>query len=418
MDHTNRILRSFLPLSFLLAHARFTLSSDTFLDTLFRPLHDLRIIDFYTRNHYWVDFMIFLAIFIPVARLTIGKRFGGRDGRTVSIVIGVVLALSLSLMERKMGFSIRSFGPIAATILIFLVALIVFSLVKTAGSSRITSGAIAMIVTYFLMRAAVPSFFLWLESNRWTAWLHAVLVVAIAVSFFKLIKRIRLESQVGSIGNSLGHLHSSSTDTPRNTEMEREEASLIRTRLQRFTRKGIKQSKDIIEELEEMIRIVDEYGDTDHGRKLIAQRINQIRPRENLILKQLAFLKDLSRKIESFDTRSFKELKTRLNRIPPKERDTVTQEILLEKRKILSEEKLRELETVLERYDNDFRYCLRMTTASLIAHRPVQAGDWLSKAIECEKRAIDAFNEMKRLEDRLLKLTQIEFKAFKSQEKA
>ena len=87
--------------------------------------------------------------------------------------------------------------------------------------------------------------------------------------------------------------------------MEKEEASLIRNRLERFTKKARKESREIIEELQEMIGIIDEYGDTPQAKHLIAGKIQHIAPKENLVLKQLAYIKDLSKKIERFDLRSF-----------------------------------------------------------------------------------------------------------------
>jgi hypothetical protein len=368
-------------------------------------------------NHYWVDFFIFLFIFIPVAKVTLGKKFGGREGNVISVIIGLVLALSLSLMERRMGFSIKSFGPIAAVIFIFLVALIIFYLVKTVGTGNVAAGSIALVVTYFLMRATVPNFFLWLENNRWTAWLHLALVVAVAISIWKIFKTIWPKSELGAIGHSLDHSHNPASNNPSNIDSEKKEAALIKTRLEGITKRSIKESKEIIDELNEMIKIIDEYGDTDHGRHLIAEKINHIAPKENQIIKQLAYLKELSRKIESFDLRSFKELKAKVNKFSEKERDMVKKEIQLEKRKILSEEKLKELESALTKYDKDFRYCLKMSTASLSADQSGQARDWLLKAIKHEEEAMKAFKEMKKLEEGLFKLTKIEYKAFKTQEK-
>ena len=405
-----------LPL-FLSLNAGLVLGDESFLDTLFSPLRQLNIATFYADNHYWVDFFIFLFIFIPIAKLTVGRRFGGREGRVLSVAIGLILALSLALMERRIGFSVQSFGPIAAAILIFLVGLVVFYVAKTFGSGSVAAGSIALVITYFLVRATVPNFFLWLAHNKWAVWLHAALVLAVAISIWKVFKAIWPKSDVRSIANNLEGYHNPDSDVETNMDLEKEEVSLIKRRLERITKKGRKESKEIIEELQEMIKIIDEYGDTDRGRHLISERINHIAPKENLILKQIASLKNLSQKLESFDLRSFKELKAKLAKLSGKDRDVVKEELLLEKRKLLSEEKIGELESELIKYDKDFRYCLRMAAASLTAGQPGQAREWLSRGIQYEEGAVKTFKEMKEFEDKLLKLTKKEYKAFKEEKK-
>jgi hypothetical protein len=368
-------------------------------------------------NHQWVDFVIFFCLFVSVAKLTLGRRFEGREGRVLSIVIGLVLALSLSIMERKMDFSIRSFGPIAAAILILLMGLVIFYLVKSVGSGNAAAGSVALITTYFLIRATVPNFFLWLEENNWAASIHLALLVAVVIAFWKVVSSFWSRGSIQSWGRPLERSHDPDLDQKENINRERSERPLIKSRLEGITRKGIKEGREIIEDLKEMVKIVDKYGDTDRGRHLIAEKIKELAPRENLILNRLASLKEISERIENFDLKAFKELGARWDKVPEKERNIVKEEILIEKDKILSEEKLRELESELARYDKDLRYGLNMAVASLRSNQPSQARDWLTKAIKAEEEAINIFEEMKRLEDRLLKLTRMELRTFKKEVK-
>ncbi len=393
------------------------LASSNPLDILFSPLQNLDMANFYGLNHSWIDFFIFLCLFVSVARLTIGRRFQGREGRVLSVAIGLVLALSLSLMEIKMGFSISSFGPIAAAIIVFLMGLVIFYLIRSVGAGFGAAGALSFIITYFLIRATVPNFFLWIEENQWTALVHLGLVIALMISFWKVIASFFSRGKMKSLGRSLESSHDPNLELEPRVRMERNEKSLIKRRLERITKKGIREGKEIIEDLYEIIKIIDEYGDTDHARHLIAEKINHISPRENLILKQLTYLKDLSQRIESFDFKSFNELKGRWDKVPEKERNIVKEEILLEKNKIISEEKIRELETELLKYDKDFRDDLNTGVACLRSNQPDQAREWISKAIKAEEEAMNIFKVMKGVEDRLLKLTRMEFKTLKKEAK-
>jgi hypothetical protein len=390
-------------------------ASEGFLETLFSPFRDVDFVQFYAANHAWVDFFVFLFIFIPVARFTVGKRFEGREGKVLSAAVGVVLALSLALMERSIGFSVQSFGPIAAAIIVLLVGLVLFYLVKSFGAGIQAAASISLILTYFLLRATVPNFFLWLAENEWAVWLHVALVFAVAVAMWKVFKALWPKEGLQSLGDGLERSHDADSDVEPGMVSEKEESRLIKWRLEKFTKKGRKESKEIIEELEEMLRIIDEYGDTDRGRHLIAEKIRNLAPKENTLLKRIDYLVRLARNIERADLRSFEGLKTRLRRLPEKEQELVKEEIRQEKRKIVSEERLRQLQSELQKHDQDFRYCVRMAAGTLSAGQAVQARDWIQRAIGSEQKASDLFAEMKEVEEKLLSLTRKEYKALKKE---
>ena len=257
-----------------------------------------------------------------------------------------------------------------------------------------------------------------LEGNSWFAWLDLGLVVAVLISIWKIIGSLWSGRDMKSFGRVLERSRSpENTNLRRNINDEKQEMSLIKRDLRGITKEGMKEGGNIIERLREMVRIIEEYGSTDKARHLIAEKLNQIAPKENFILKQVAHLKDLSQKIEDFDIRYFKELQARWDKVPDKEKDIVREEILLEKNKIVTERELKEMEASLIRNDNDFRYCLRQAVECLKSNQPQQARDWILKAIRCEEIATTIFKNMKDIEDRLLKLTKREFKTLKKEMK-
>jgi hypothetical protein len=164
-----------------------------------------------------------------------------------------------------------------------------------------------------------------------------------------------------------------------------------------------------------MIRIIEQYGTTDKARHLIAEKLKEITPKENQILKKLVYIKNLSQKIEALDSGTFKEIRAMWDKVPEKERDIIREEIKVGKNKIISEEKLQELETRLTKYDNDFRYSLSSAVDCLKFNQPGEAREWLLKAIKCEEEAMITFKEMNELENLLLKLTKREFRAVKQE---
>jgi len=297
-----------------------------------------------------------------------------------------------------------------------VVGIVIFYLIKAVGAGNTGAGSFAFVITYFLVRAALPELVLLLEENSWFAWLDLGLVVAVLISIWRIIGSLFSGRDIRSLGRVLERPRNAETTNLRgNIGDEKQEISIIKRDLKRITKEGMKESGGITGRLREMIRIIEDYGNTDKARYLIAEKINQIAPKENLIGRQLRYLRDLSQKIQGVDLELFKELRSRWDKVPEKERNIVTEEILIEKNKIISEGKLRQLEGVLSRYDNDFRQCLSSSVESLRANQPAQARDWLLKAIKCEEGAVNIFKEMKVIEGRLLKLTKREFRTLKQE---
>jgi len=267
----------------------FVFASDSPLTTLFRPLQSLDISNTYDLYHYWVDFFLFLAVFVSISKFTLGRRFGGREGKALSVVVGLALALSLSLLEYRVGFSIKSFGPIAAGIFIRVVGMVMFSLIKAVGVGNTGAGSFAFVITYFLVRSTLSDWLLSFGDNSWFSWLDLGFVIAVIISVGKMVGSFWSKGDMRSLGRQLERSGSSDgINLHRNIDGEKQELFLVKRNLRRMTRAGMSESGDVVNGLQEMVKIIEEFGSTDKARHLIAEKLNQITPKENLILKQLA----------------------------------------------------------------------------------------------------------------------------------
>jgi hypothetical protein len=103
------------------------------LGELFRPLEYIDLSRLYERYAILIDLAIYLLIFVGLAQVTLGKRFQGNGGKAIAIGIGVSLAISLAIAEQLLGFSLRSFGPIAAGIFLGILGVMIFRLVQHLG---------------------------------------------------------------------------------------------------------------------------------------------------------------------------------------------------------------------------------------------------------------------------------------------
>ena len=399
------------------------IQADDFLAKAFRPLEGLDLGSFYEKHHPWVDFAVYLVLFVSLAQMTLGRRFGGREGRAVAIAIGLALAVALAAMERTMGFSLRSLGPLAAAVLLVIVGALIFYLARQMNLGISTSASVALVMVYFLVRATTPNFFLWLVNNQLAAWVNLVLVIAVMISLWNLatLAFSSRRTDLSSWGASLGQVNhwpvaaSSAWEDQRLMNQEAQEALVIKNRLGAITRKTVKDSQEIIADIQEMIRVIREFGHDTKARVVIAQRIRDIAPKEAAILRQLALLIDLDLRLEKFDWKSFRNLKARLDKAPLQERERVKQEILAEKRKLISEERIKEFQKAFEKYDLNFRQCLKSAIDHLKTGLLAQSVDWLERAMKEEEEAMRVVQEMQAMENQLLKLTEIEGRVAKNE---
>ena len=104
-----------------------------FLQKGLRPLEYLDISKLYESYTVFIDFAIYLMVFVGISQITLGSRFQGKGGKAITIAIGISLALSLAISEKYLGFSLRSLGPIAVGIFLAILSVMIYRLIKQLG---------------------------------------------------------------------------------------------------------------------------------------------------------------------------------------------------------------------------------------------------------------------------------------------
>ena len=113
----------------------------------------------YDQHTVLIDLFIYTLIFVGVAQATLGRRFADSGGRVVSLGTGTSLAVAMTLAEAGFGFSLKSFGPVAVTILLVLFAAVAYRLFHFAGLARPISGALAYLALLLVVNAVSPELF-------------------------------------------------------------------------------------------------------------------------------------------------------------------------------------------------------------------------------------------------------------------
>ena len=374
------------------------------IDDLFAPFSGIDIASTYDEYSSLIDFIIYAILFTGLSQATLGKRFDSRGGRAMVGAIAMVLSLGLSISEATLGFNLRSFGPLAAGLFIFLVGFTLFLAIRTSGVSATSSGSIAFVVTYFSIRAIAPGFFDWMMANRYTSWIHALLLIAVMISTARLIKALFGSSDT-NLAKEAKQLLSQSVDAPKKLAQqiraEKDEKDFIKAHLEKVTKVADKTSKQMLEELGEVRKIIEQFGSTARGRFLVAKKLETLAPKEHEALRCLQKIQETIQRVSKFDHQHYHTLRTQWNQMSAEARGQVEAEMRDEWQKIKAEDKIQQHEKHVTRYDQQFRHAIHLVTTSLRVNRQSDALSWMDEAIVQEKSVQKILHQIKKLEDQI-----------------
>lgn len=388
-----------------------SVSAESFIREILSPFEGLNIPDLYRDYACFIDFVIYFIVFVGIAKVVLAKRFEGRGGTLVIVGTGLILSLSLAVTEARMGFSLESFGPVAAFIFIILVGVILFRFIQHAGLGVAGSACVAYIILHFSIMAITPSIFDWIQERA--PFIHGVLMLALIAAVwkgFRLITRGHTTTRaIGSMVRAMSAPTREREEVLPEKDLEREE-NIVRHRLQKITKWETKDSKRILDDLNEIRRAIIKYGDTPKGRAIIAEKLRDISPREHLMIQKLNYLSALSEKIERIDIKQLRELEQKIHRLKGKNQEIARKELKLERAKIRCLEHMRKFEFRAKRYDQNFKYCLSQAINYLRRDNSSDAEHWINEAIKYEEEAEHLFKKIRRWERMVVFLTKKEIK--------
>jgi len=392
--------------------------SASVIDDLFSPFDGVDFSQTYDQYYSVIDFIVYAVMFVGISPATLGKRFEGKGGKAVVSAVGMVLAIGLTISERTLEFNLRSFGPLAAGLFIFFVGFMMYMGIKTAGMDAASSGSIALVITYFSIRAVAPGFFDWMAGNKYMSWMHAVLLIAVLISAYRVIRLI-LPGRNKHLGKEALKFANECTKGPKELfdqlHDEKREEEFIKTRLEKITESAVKNSGQIIEELQDLKKLIDEYGGTVRGRYLLARKVEIIAPEEHQTRRLFASIQEMAKKLSEFDHNNFIKLKDQYEKLSHDARKEIHDEFKAEWHKIGAEKELARHEKGLSEYDRNFAHALSMVVVALKADKIKDAHSWIDEAIKWEKRVQKSFKELEHLEKKLEAYTRREIKAEKEE---
>ncbi|MBI4232442.1 hypothetical protein HY605_04380 [Candidatus Peregrinibacteria bacterium] len=383
-----------------------TLSKGSITGSFIDPLSPLtaNIPQIYDNYSSLIDFLVFTALFVSLAYVTIGRMF---EHRGIAIAVGVVFAIALTAMEPVWGFNLKSFGPLAATIFLIVLGYFIYKLLRYFSIDTVGAGAMSFVILYLGLSLYTPSIISKLTEK--IPILSLALLVVLIVAIYKVIIRVFTLREAFTVAPGVF----SSAELQEYYPKAREQEQIIKKYLYKITKSATKQSSQIIAELAYLNDLIGKFGDSHEGRRLIAQKIRDISPQEHTLQQMLSYLKTTLGQIKNFDLRLFQQFKEKYLRLNPMEQRRVKEEMQDELEKIRAEEKLSEFESQWENYDENVRNNLTNAITHLNSGDIDQAKKALKEAMTYEAENAEILSRMKEFEDLLYALTKKELKALK-----
>ena len=394
-------------LLFIIAIVLVSLSAQTvfaqtnLVDVMFDPVSSLDVAGTYERHSALIDFLLYVVLFVGIAQSSFAHRFAGRGGRAVVIGVGLILALALS----SSSFSINKMWPVAATIiLLFTVSIIFRALKKLIGNSAV-SLAMSFIIAYFIVRSVVPEI-----HDELANLLHGLFYVAVLTIIFGLPRAV-------FSGNDKKIMDL--TKKIRKKELSKKAEGFGREKevariLEAITKTEEKESRQIIQDLKIVRNILEKHGSNQKIRKLVQNKIRDILPKKHGAETNLAYLKDMTSRLEQFDTNLFSQLKDNYDNLTEQQKKDARKELERELEKLNAEKEIiGQLAPLMEQYNDTMKKYLKGTIIQLSIGDTGLALHWIKEAINYEQGIQSLAKRTSILERLIRETTEKEFKSIK-----
>jgi len=165
------------------------------LDNVLKPFAGINIGDTYQNHGYapFIDAIIYFILFIGIASAGLGQTF--KDNKSISVIVGIMLAVGMTVFELNTGFNIGKFAPVAALIFFLVIGIFIYNLIKNLTDQTFAAVSLAFLVMYGLVQAMSPALLKWIEDVPWLGTVISLMLVASIIgliygiiSLFKGIK--------------------------------------------------------------------------------------------------------------------------------------------------------------------------------------------------------------------------------------
>ena len=331
---------------------------------------------FYEASWPFIDALVFVLIFVGLARAVFEKRFPGRGGKAMIVGVGLSLAIGMVWAEVEYGFSLKSFGPMAAGIVLLLLLTMLFQVGRTMGFSRKASLGLMAFLGLPLAVQIVPELVGLIGQI-----LPIVLLFWLASA--ALTGQTVWKKTLSPVGDRNDFKVSGQDSSPKETKnlksLDREE--------KRDSRDAYRQSKRVIRILQRIRSQLERKGITPEELDAINHDLKKVAQSEHEMVVDMEKLHQTVERLSKAEDKLFLEARVVLRNKgayrtsqDQENKDRIARQLTLQQ----AIETLREQ---CRRYDEAFVQAVRQTVSAIQTHRVSEAIRWIDNALHWERRA-------------------------------
>ena len=326
-----------------------------------------------------IDFTLYFFVFGAAARVGFAKSFPSHEGKVLAVAVGLFLAASLAIAQRKLGFSLERMGPVAAFLLCGVIFIAAYRFMKHADVPVPLTVLLSGLMVLVLARAVMPELTgRFIRENP----LIVLLVLLGAIYWAWNSSQGYLEKITNRRpGRLLGKHHAVPDET-----FLKKEARFTKKRLKNTTHRGLKEEKELNADLDEAADLVNKGKDSARDRARLAKLLGGALAKANHIHNYCEKLLQFDGALHRVDVGWLKQVHAfNLSDLTPEQQMLLKESLSIERRKIRTEDLLKELQVEVDKHLQAVTEFVRKAKGSLDHGVVVGTAGWIA-ALKLSRR--------------------------------
>ena len=321
--------------------------------------------------------------------------------------IAMILSIAMTVFSFTTGFKLGNLAPLAAVILLSLVALTIFLLIRHIGGKTATSGLASFIITYFLTRATFPEIYQWAQGNQFAAWIDSAILITIPVLIVMLVMKAKSHFQTGrgvlSEIDLAGKATQKTAPKPDTTQYREREG--LAQQSTKEEKQAAKTEKVIGRDIKTIIEILKTKGITPQTAPAIREVLSDIQRQDSELSRSMNQLKLINQKLEQWDIAGFTRLSQTYNQLTPDNQRLLKEAIQVERQSIMANKAIQLIEKRIDQYHQEFQRNLNLALNELGHSNAKQAIAYLIQAQRLQDESQNLLDKLRNVQEQLLRLT-------------
>jgi len=321
--------------------------------------------------------------------------------------IAVILSIAMTVFSYTTGFRLGNLAPLAAVILLSLIALTVFLFIKHIGGNTTTSSLASFIITYFLTRATFPEIYQWAQSNQFASWIDAAILITIPVLVVMLVMKAKSHLPTGkdvlSEIDLTGKATQKAATKPDTTQFAQREG--LAQQSTKEEKQAAKTEKVIGRDIKTIIEILKTKGITPQTAPAIREVLSDLQRQDSELSRSMNQLKVINQKLEQWDIKGFAQLSQTYNQLSPDNQRLLKEAIQFERQSIMANKAIQLIEKRIEQGHQEFQRNLNLAVNELGHSNTRQTIAYLLQAQRLEEESRNLLDKLRNIQKQLLRLT-------------